>query len=96
MGILDNLEAYIDIDEIDNAWDGSDLELSKQNPHIDQEQIIYTYSFLCKQDSSTMLLELSKELDYLPQCLKCNKTMILRYSIDDNGSIWMNSAIMHE
>ena len=37
MAILDNLEAYIDIDEIDNAWDGSDLELSKQNPHIDQE-----------------------------------------------------------
>jgi hypothetical protein len=33
MSILDNLEAYIDIDDIDNAWEDSDLELSKQNPH---------------------------------------------------------------
>lgn len=30
MGILDNLEAYLDFEDVD-------LELSKQNPHIDQE-----------------------------------------------------------
>lgn len=33
MGILDNLEAYIDFDQIENAWGDSDLELSIQNPH---------------------------------------------------------------
>jgi hypothetical protein len=34
MGILDNLEAYLDLDQLDNAWDDSDLELQTQNPHI--------------------------------------------------------------
>jgi hypothetical protein len=39
MGILDNLEAYLDLDQLDNAWDAhhcddSDLELQIQNPHI--------------------------------------------------------------
>jgi hypothetical protein len=34
MGILDNLEAYLDLDQLDNAWDDSDLELQIQNPHI--------------------------------------------------------------
>ena len=33
MGILDNLEAYLDLDQLDNAWDDSDLELQTQNPH---------------------------------------------------------------
>ena len=57
---------------------------------------LYTYNFLCRQDQSTMNLELSKELDYIPQCLKCNARMVLRYSINNDGEIWMNSAIMHE
>jgi hypothetical protein len=34
MGILDNLEAYLELKELDNAWDDSDLELQIQNPHI--------------------------------------------------------------
>ena len=33
MGILDNFEAYLDFDQIDNAWICSDLELENQNPH---------------------------------------------------------------
>ncbi len=90
MAILDNLEAYIDI-----TWDNFTLGLSHEQEE-DQEQIIYTYNFLCRSDNSEMNLELSKELDYLPKCLKCSKTMLLRYSIDNNGSIWMNSAIMHD
>ncbi len=57
---------------------------------------IFTYSFLCKYDNSEMNIELSRELDFFPKCLKCNKTMILRYSINNDGEIWMNSAVMHE
>jgi hypothetical protein len=57
---------------------------------------LYTYGFYCSKDKSEMTLELSKELDYIPSCLKCNSRMIIRYSIDNDGSIWMNSAIMHE
>lgn len=34
MGILDNLESYLELDKIDDAWDESDLELQIQNPHI--------------------------------------------------------------
>ena len=57
---------------------------------------VYTYSFFCKKDKSIMNLDLSRELDYIPSCLKCNSNMIIRYSIDNNGELWMNSAIMHE
>jgi hypothetical protein len=57
---------------------------------------IFTYNFLCMSDKSEMNIELSKELDFLPKCLKCNKTMILKYSINNDGDIWMNSAIMHD
>jgi NAD-dependent SIR2 family protein deacetylase len=57
---------------------------------------IYTYNFYCKKDKSTMNLEISKKLDYIPSCLKCNSNMIIRYSINEYGELWMNSAIMHE
>jgi len=57
---------------------------------------IFTYNFLCMSDRSEMNIELSRELDFLPKCLKCNKTMILKYSINNDGDIWMNSAIMHD
>lgn len=57
---------------------------------------IFTYNLLCTYDKSEMNLEISRELDYIPKCLKCNKNMILRYSINNDGEIWMNSAIMHE
>ena len=33
MGILDNLEAYLELDRMDDAWADSDLELQIQNPH---------------------------------------------------------------
>lgn len=57
---------------------------------------LYTYSYICMQDKSIMLLELSKELEYIPKCLKCAREMILRYSIGDNGELWMNEEILHD
>ena len=63
---------------------------------MDDTHPLYTYSFICMIDRSELNLELSKELDYLPKCLKCNKSMVIRYSINNNGDIWMNSAIMHD
>jgi hypothetical protein len=40
MSILDNLEAYLELDQLDNAWGDSDLELQIQNPHIDQDKAL--------------------------------------------------------
>jgi hypothetical protein len=60
---------------------------------IDQ---LHTYSFSCSNDNSIMSIEISRELDYTPKCLKCNRTMHLRYSISNDGEVWMNSGIMHE
>jgi hypothetical protein len=57
---------------------------------------IYTYNYLCIQDQSEMNIELSKEIDFVPRCLKCTKDMTLKYSIDNDGEIWMNFSIMHE
>jgi hypothetical protein len=57
---------------------------------------IYTYSYLCMYDRSVMNIELSREIDFEPRCLKCNGEMTIRYSIDNYGEIWMNSSIMHE
>jgi hypothetical protein len=55
----------------------------------------YTYSFICKCKAETYI-ELSKEIDYNPKCLKCNSSQLqLRYSII-HGEIWMNEAIFHE
>lgn len=66
-----------------------------ENP-MDDTHPLYTYNFICMKDRSTMNLEISKKLDYLPKCLKCDQSMTLRYSINDDGDIWMNSAIMHD
>jgi hypothetical protein len=57
---------------------------------------LYTYSYLCKQDKSILNLDLSREIDYIPSCLKCNTKMIIRYSVDPNGELWMNYSVMHE
>ena len=41
-------------------------------------------------------MELSKELDYRPKCLKCGSSQLqLRYTII-YGSLWMNDDILHE
>ncbi len=54
----------------------------------------YTYSYFCKCGSETYM-ELSKELDYKPKCLKCNSSqLILRYTVI-HGELWM-SPDLHE
>jgi hypothetical protein len=41
-------------------------------------------------------MELSKEIDYSPKCLKCGSTQLqLRYTII-LGELWMNYSILHE
>ena len=54
----------------------------------------YTYSFICKCKSETYM-ELSKEIDYRPKCLKCGSTQLkLRYTIIQ-GDLWMSDDL-HE
>jgi len=54
----------------------------------------YTYSFICKCKSETYM-ELSKEIDHNPKCLKCGSTQLkLRYTII-LGDLWM-SPDLHE
>ena len=55
----------------------------------------YTYSFICKC-GSVLDLELSKEIGYMPKCLRCNSSRLqLRYSII-NGEIYMNDDILRD
>ena len=55
----------------------------------------YTYSFICKCKAETYI-ELSKEIDYNPKCLKCNSSrLVLRYTIIDN-QLWLNNSVLHE
>ena len=54
----------------------------------------YTYSFICKCKAE-LYMELSKELDYIPKCLKCNSSQLqLRYTVI-HGLLWM-SPDLHE
>jgi len=55
----------------------------------------HTYSFACKCRAE-LNVEISREIDFKPKCLKCGSTkMTLRYSII-NGEVWMNEEVMHE
>ena len=52
----------------------------------------YTYSFICKCKAE-LYMELSKELDYRPTCLKCNSSqLVLRYTIT-HGELWMSDDL---
>ena len=57
---------------------------------------IFTYNLVCMKDQSQLNIEISREIDYIPKCLKCNGNMTFRYSIDNNGEIWMNDAILRD
>ena len=72
------------------------MDIQRSAGSDDEHNPLYTYNLLCMSDRSELNIELSREIDFIPKCLKCNKTMILRYSINNDGDIWMNSAIMHE
>ncbi len=55
----------------------------------------HTYNFICKCRAE-LNVEISREIDFAPKCLKCGSTKLtLKYSII-NGDIWMNESIMHE
>jgi hypothetical protein len=56
---------------------------------------LFTYSFICMRDKSVMDLELGRELNYIPKCLKCNGNMTIRFSINNDGEVWMNEAILN-
>ena len=54
----------------------------------------YTYSFICKCKAE-LYMELSRELDYSPKCLKCYSSQLqLRYTII-HGELWMSDDL-HE
>lgn len=54
----------------------------------------HTYNFICTNCKSLLNVEINKEIDYDPKCLKCGLKMKMRYSILD-GDIWM-SEDLHE
>lgn len=43
-----------------------------------------------------MEMNIMHELDYIPTCLFCNKFMTISYSINPDGEIWMNSALLNK
>jgi hypothetical protein len=36
------------------------------------------------------------KLTYIPECLQCGELMFMMYSIDPDGAIWMNKALLIE
>ena len=36
------------------------------------------------------------KLKYIPECLLCGDQMFMMYSIDPQGAIWMNKALLLE
>ena len=51
-----------------------------------------TYNYLCFC-TAQMHIEISKELDFDPYCLKCGLEMSLQYSIGPNGELYMDQGI---
>jgi len=40
-----------------------------------------------------MHIEISKDLDFEPYCLKCGQSMALQYSIGPNGELYIDQGI---
>ena len=36
------------------------------------------------------------KLTYIPECLLCGDLMFMMYSIDPQGAVWMNKALLLE
>jgi hypothetical protein len=54
----------------------------------------HTYGWICKCGSEI-------EMDVvriiaIPKCLSCGELMFMMYSIDPDGAIWMNKALLLE
>ena len=84
---------------IDSGQTWESLDLAKLESEVFLLGIWKDYQELEKSLSMPELiatLEVSRELDYIPKCLKCARDMVIRYSINDNGDIWMNENILHE
>jgi hypothetical protein len=58
------------------------------------QDMSYTYAWqcICKAE---MTMNISK-LTYIPECLLCGELMFMMYSIDPDGAIWMNKALLLE
>lgn len=54
----------------------------------------HTYGWKCKCGSE-MTMDIIK-LRYIPECLLCGDLMFMMYSIDAEGAIWMNKALLLE
>jgi hypothetical protein len=52
----------------------------------------YTYGWKCICKSE-MEMHITK-LTYIPECLQCGELMFMMYSIDPDGAIWMNKALL--
>lgn len=52
----------------------------------------YSYGWKCKCGSE-MEMNIIK-LNYIPECLLCGDRMAMMYSINPNGEIWMNKAVL--
>jgi hypothetical protein len=54
----------------------------------------HTYGWQCKCGSE-MTMDIIK-LTCIPQCLLCGELMYMMYSIDPDGAVWMNKALLLE
>jgi hypothetical protein len=56
------------------------------------QEMTYTYGWKCICKSE-MEMHISK-LTYIPECLQCGELMFMMYSIDPDGAVWMNKALL--
>jgi hypothetical protein len=56
------------------------------------QEMNYTYGWKCICKSE-MEMHISK-LTCIPECLLCGELMFMMYSIDPDGAVWMNKALL--
>jgi len=56
------------------------------------QEMTYTYGWKCICKSE-MEMHIAK-LRYIPECLLCGELMFMMYSIDPDGAVWMNKALL--
>ena len=54
----------------------------------------HTYGWQCKCGSE-MTMDVIR-LKAIPECLLCGDQMFMMYSIDNQGAVWMNKALLLE
>ena len=73
---------------------GQSLGKGKQIKGGKAQEMTYTYGWICICKSE-MEMHISK-LTYIPECLQCGELMFMMYSIDPDGAVWMNKALLIE